>query len=76
MTSKDLTQPIRHPALELSRDQIVAQLEKESQRRLGMSADKFLLLYRLGRIPDPGSVGDLVVLADLLSDDDPLITAA
>jgi hypothetical protein len=76
MTSKDLTQPIRQPALELSREQIVELLEKGTRRRLGMSAQDFLRLYREGRIPDAGAVGDLIVLADLLGEEDPLIKAA
>jgi hypothetical protein len=31
-----------------------------------------LRAYRAGRLDDPGRVADLLVLADLLPDDDPL----
>jgi hypothetical protein len=76
MTSDDLKQPIRHPALELTREQILDLLERGAQVRLHLSARGFLRAYREGHLEDPGAVGDLVVLADLLSEDDPLFKAA
>ena len=58
--------------LELSREDILRRIEKAAQRRLKMSASELLRAYRAGRIEDPGRVADLLVLADLLREDDPI----
>lgn len=63
-------------ALRLSRREIIDLLEQNTRRRLGLSAKDFLRLYREGQLDNPGSVADLVVLADLLREDDPLFEAA
>jgi hypothetical protein len=41
-----------------------------------MSAHDLLQLYRAGRLEDPCDVIDLLALADLLREDDPLFAAA
>lgn len=58
---------------EMPRDEIVARLNDGARRRLGMSAREMLCAYRRGRLEDPGAVVDLLVLADLLAPDDPVL---
>ena len=58
---------------ELTREEILASLEAGARRRLGMTAQAMLCAYRHGRLEDPGAVADLLVLADLLSPDDPVL---
>ena len=67
--------PMSDP-LEFSRDQIIAMLEDGARDRLGVSASELLRAYRQGRLQDPGDVADLIVLAQLLDEDDPLFAAA
>lgn len=62
--------------LELSRAEIVAHIDREAQRRLGMSAKDMLRAYREGRLRDCGKVADLLALANLLDPADPLFAAA
>jgi len=62
--------------LRLTRDEIIAQLEDGVQRRLHMSATDFVRAYREGRLADPGRVADLLMLAQLLDERDPLFVAA
>jgi len=58
-----------------SRDEIVDVLEKETWRRLEMAPQQMVDAYRDGSLEDPGDVSDLIALAFLLSDDDPLFVA-
>ncbi len=60
----------------MTRDEIIAELDRESQRRLSMPAKNLFRLYREGELDDPGSVADLLILADLLPEDDALFAAA
>lgn len=62
--------------IELTRDELVERLEAETRRRRGMSAQQLLLAYRDGRLENPGEVADLLALAGLLSEDDPLLATA
>jgi hypothetical protein len=62
--------------LELSREEIVARIDREARRRLGMSAEELLQAYREGRLKDCGTVADLLSLANLLDPADPLFAAA
>jgi hypothetical protein len=64
------------PVLELTRDEILERIERGTRRRLGMSARELLCAYRHGRLDDPGAVADLLVLADLLAPDDPVLSDA
>ena len=66
----------RMPVLELNRDDILKRLNCGAQLRLHMSAEEMLRAYRAGRLDDPGRVADLLVLADLLRDDDPVFDAS
>src|SRR4051812_6877666 len=58
---------------QLGRDEIVAILESESAKRLGVSAKAMLRDFTEGHLDSPGDVADLLVFADLLSEDDPLV---
>jgi hypothetical protein len=62
--------------LELTRDEIVAILEDGARRRVEMTAGELVRAYRDGLLEDPGMVADLLVLAHLLAEDDPLFVAA
>lgn len=62
--------------LTLSRDEIVARIEHEAKRRLGMSARDLLIAYQNGKLKDCGQVADLLSLADLLDPSDPIFVAA
>ena len=64
---------IENGVRELSRKEIVNSLEAGARRRLGMTAQAMLCAYREGRLEDPGVVADLLVLADLLGPDDPVL---
>ena len=64
-----------HEPLRLSRDQIVAELEAGAQRRLRMPAADLVGAYRTGRLPDPGRVADLLMLAHLLDERDELFVS-
>ncbi len=63
---------ISTPVLELTRDQIVTRIERGAKRRLNLGVQDFIKLYRAGRLEDPAAAADLVALAALLKDDDPL----
>ncbi len=63
----------RSSVLELTRDRLVARIERGAkQRGLLYSAEDLVRAYRAGRLEDPGAVADLMALAALLPDDDPL----
>ena len=62
--------------VELTREEIIAQLEEGAQRRRGISARELLSAYRAGRLDQPGDVLDLLGLAWLLPEDDPLFADA
>lgn len=58
--------------LELTRDQIVDEMERVTRRRLGIGAKEALHLYETGELQDAGEIGDVLVLADLLEPSDPI----
>ncbi len=62
--------------LELTREQIARQLDKEAQRRLGIDAKELVRRYKAGELKDCGKVADLLALTSLLAEDDPLFAAA
>jgi hypothetical protein len=62
--------------LELTREEIVRRLEHGAQRRLHISAADLIAAYRAGRLEDPGAVADLLALASLLLESDPLFVPA
>ena len=62
--------------LELSREQIAARIEEGARRRLGLSANQMVQLFRDGALKDCGSIADLLSLAHLLEKDDPLFVPA
>lgn len=60
------------PALELMREEIETFIERGAQKRLGMSAVEMIRAYQGGGLKDPGFVADLLALAYLLPENDPL----
>jgi len=58
--------------LELSREAITQQLEAGARHRLKMSAAEMISLYKKGELNEPSSVADLLGLAALLPEEDPL----
>lgn len=63
----------RSSVLELTRDRLVARIERGAkQRGLPYGVEDLVRAYREGRLEDPGAVADLMALAALLPDDDPL----
>jgi hypothetical protein len=66
----------RDSVVELTREEIVERLEAACMRRRGVSARDLLLAYRQGRLEEPGEVADLLALASLLPEDDPLFASA
>jgi hypothetical protein len=69
------TTSAREEVLTLTREQIMAILEREARKRLGLSARELFRRYAKGLLDDPGEVSDLVVIADLLPEDDELFAA-
>lgn len=66
----------RDSIVELTRDELVGRLEEESLRRRGLPARELLRAYRQGELEEPGDVADLLALAGLLPQDDPLFAPA
>jgi hypothetical protein len=58
----------------MTRDQILIEIDRVTQLRIGLSGQDTLCAYRAGTLEDPGRVGDALVLADLLDIDDPIYT--
>jgi hypothetical protein len=61
--------------VELTRDEILAQIDQVSRKRLGLTAEEALQQWRAGELEDPGAVGDALVLSDLLDPEDPVFGA-
>ena len=64
------------PTADLTRDEIIDEMERVSQRRRHLSAAEVLRQYRDGSLDDAGEVADVIVLATLLPEDDPLFATA
>lgn len=62
--------------LELSRDEIAELIETEAQRRYGISAAELVRQYAEGTIDECGGAADIISLARLLPEGDPLHLAA
>lgn len=75
MSSPQSARQGQEPPATLTRSDIVATLEREARARRPMSAADFVAEYRAGRLVEPGEVADLIGLAYLLGDDDPLTKA-
>ena len=57
-------------SVELTRDDIVREVEVGARARLGMSAQELARSYRGRTLQNPSAVVDLLVLLDLLDDED------
>lgn len=62
--------------LELTRERVIERIEREAQRRLGLSAREFLLKYQGGRPEDGGEFADLLTIRQLPEPTDPLLATA
>jgi len=62
------------PTAELTRDEIIAEMERVAQQRRHLSAADVMRAYRSGTLEDAGELADVIVLATLLPADDPLFT--
>lgn len=63
------------PILDLTRDEILHEIDVLARARRGLSAHQLLFAYREGRLEEPGEVADLLALADLLDENDPVFAA-
>jgi predicted dithiol-disulfide oxidoreductase (DUF899 family) len=63
------------PTLEMTREEIVAEMERVAQRRRHTSAADVVRRYRAGTLDAPGELADLLMLGDLLDLDDEYSTA-
>jgi len=60
---------------ELTREEIVDLIDKHARTRRGISGEDLLRSWRDGNLDAPGEVADLLALAELLPEDDPLLAA-
>lgn len=60
----------------LTRDEVVELINHAAQAERGISGHQLLAAFRNGRLENPGEVGEALILADLLPDDDPMLTGA
>ncbi|MFB7277187.1 hypothetical protein ACFCZV_08765 [Streptomyces hydrogenans] len=58
----------------LSREEIIDRLDWAAKRRCHSSADEVLVQFSKGGLADPGLLGDVLQLLELLPDDDPILT--
>jgi hypothetical protein len=63
---------VTETTVELDRDEIAERLEAASRDAIGVSASELLRGWRDRTLDDPGAVADIIALAALLPDDDPL----
>lgn len=56
----------RKPAevLEISAEDVLAQIGREAEERLGMSLEEFAEKHRRGKLPDTSAVNELGILLD------------
>jgi hypothetical protein len=59
-------------AVEYTREELIAEVDKASKRTTGMSAAELAFAYRKGKLEMPGRFADLLALLNLLPDNDPL----
>jgi hypothetical protein len=67
---------VEQTVLELTRDEIMQRLETGARRRRRLSAYEMLQRYRAGTLDEPCDVADLLALADLLPENDPVFAVA
>ena len=65
-----------HLFLELTREPMAQQLDREARRRLALAGEELVRRYRAGLLKDCGQVADLLALTSLLAEDDPLFEAS
>ena len=60
---------------ELTRKEIIDLIDEHARTRRGISGEELLRSWRAGTLEAPGEVADLLALAELLPEDDPLLAA-
>lgn len=60
----------------LSREEIIDRLDWAAKRRCQSTADEVLAQFRGGGLENPGLLGDVLQLLELLPDDDPILTGS
>jgi hypothetical protein len=63
---------VAEPVREWTREEIAEILEKQAWERRGMTAAQLLQANQAGTLEEPGEVADLLALAFLLPENDPL----
>lgn len=58
----------------LSREEILGRLADAAKRRCHASADEIIAQFRKEGLQNPGLLGDVLQLLELLPDDDPILT--
>lgn len=58
----------------LSRDEVVHFIELKARAARNMSGSQLLHAFRSGRLENAGEVAEALIMADLLPDDDPLLS--
>ncbi len=53
-------------ALELSEEELIAEIDQEARERLGMNFEQFVEEYRAGTLPDTLAVNELVIMLRLV----------
>ena len=62
--------------LELRREQMAQQLDREARRRRALAGEELVRHYRAGLLKDCGQIADLLALTSLLAEDDTLFADA
>ena len=62
--------------IELTREPMAQELDREARRRPALAGEELVRCYRAGLLKDHGHVADLLAFAGLLAEDTPLCAAA
>jgi hypothetical protein len=61
--------------VEFTRDELIAEIDRDARKTVGMSAGQLAIAYRARTLLQPWAVADLIALLNLLPDNDPLFEA-
>ena len=67
--------PIEIEEMQLTRDEVIAYMEREAKARRQISAAELVRAYREGKLHEPCEVMDILGYGFLLAPDDPLYVA-
>ena len=63
---------VSNDSVVMTRDEMIAEIDRGARRTLGLSAQALALAYRDRTLEAPGRVAELIAILNLLPDDDPL----